>query len=81
MAIYLASEREQVVRSLMQGGRYASEDELIGEALRLLREQHERTAHLEALRQSAEDMRAGRLIPAEEMLAEMKRMLDDIQVP
>jgi antitoxin ParD1/3/4 len=36
MVIYLSGEREQFIRSLVQGGRYASEDEVIEEALRLL---------------------------------------------
>ena len=38
MVIHLSEDREQFVRSLLQGGRYASEDEVIEEALRLLEE-------------------------------------------
>ena len=41
MAIPLSGGREQVVRSLMQGGRYGSVDEVIDEALRLLEERDE----------------------------------------
>jgi antitoxin ParD1/3/4 len=40
MIIHLSGDRERFVRSLVQGGRYASEDEVIDEALRLLEEQH-----------------------------------------
>jgi antitoxin ParD1/3/4 len=36
MIIHLSESREQFVRSLVQGGRYASEAEVIDEALRLL---------------------------------------------
>jgi len=42
MTIHLSGEREQFIRSLVQGGRYASEAEVIEEALRLL-EQRDRT--------------------------------------
>jgi antitoxin ParD1/3/4 len=41
MTIHLSGEREQFIRSLVQGGRYASENEVIEEALRLL-EQRDR---------------------------------------
>jgi antitoxin ParD1/3/4 len=36
MVIHLSGEREQFVRSLVQGGRYVSESEVVEEALRLL---------------------------------------------
>lgn len=36
MVIGLSDEQEQVIRALVQGGRYASETEVIEEALRLL---------------------------------------------
>ncbi len=38
MNIYLSGEREQIVRSFVQGGQYGSEDEVIDAALRLLQE-------------------------------------------
>jgi putative addiction module CopG family antidote len=43
MTIHLSEDRERLVRSLVQGGEYASEDEVIGEALRLLQERDEQT--------------------------------------
>ncbi len=43
MTIHLSDDREQVVRSIMQGGQYASEDEVIDEALRLLQERDEQS--------------------------------------
>jgi antitoxin ParD1/3/4 len=41
MTIHLSGDREQFVRSLVQGGRYSSEDDVIEEALRLLEERDE----------------------------------------
>jgi antitoxin ParD1/3/4 len=38
MTIQLSGDREQLVRSLVEGGQFASEDEVIDEALRLLQE-------------------------------------------
>jgi len=43
MTIPSSETREQMVRSLMRGGRYASEDEVIDEALRLLEARDEQT--------------------------------------
>ena len=41
MTIHLSADREQIVRSFVQAGRFASEDEVIDEALRLLQEREE----------------------------------------
>ncbi len=49
MMIQLSEEREQLVRSLMQDGGFASEDEVIDTALRLLQE-HDEQAMLAELR-------------------------------
>jgi antitoxin ParD1/3/4 len=49
MTIHLSGEREQLVRALVQGGQYASEDDVIGEALRLLQERDDQ-AQLAVLR-------------------------------
>lgn len=46
MTIHLSGEREQAVRSLMQSGRYTSEDEVIAEALHLLEERNERSGRI-----------------------------------
>ncbi len=39
MTIHLSGDRERFVRSLVRDGRYASESEVVEEALRLLEEQ------------------------------------------
>jgi putative addiction module CopG family antidote len=41
MMIQLSGDREQIVRSLIQDGRFASEEEVIDEALRPLQERDE----------------------------------------
>ena len=49
MTIHLSGDREQLVRALIQSGRYASEDEVIAQALRLLQERDDQ-AKLAVLR-------------------------------
>ncbi len=49
MPIHLSGEREQLVRSFVQGGQYGSEDEVIDAALRLLQERDDQ-AKLAVLR-------------------------------
>jgi PHD/YefM family antitoxin component YafN of YafNO toxin-antitoxin module len=39
-----------------------------------------RAERMDSLRESIEDMRAGRIVPAEEMLAEMRQILAEKQV-
>jgi antitoxin ParD1/3/4 len=75
MIIHLSGEREQLVRSFVQGGRFASEDEVIDEALRLLRQREdaEQARVLEGIHQGIEDMKAGRSRPADEVFADIRR--------
>jgi antitoxin ParD1/3/4 len=49
MTIHLSGDREQLVRALIQSGQYASEDEVIDQALRLLQERDDQ-AKLAVLR-------------------------------
>ncbi len=75
MTIHLPEHREQFVRDLVQSGRYASEDEVIDKAVRLLqeREEAEQARVLEGIRQGLEDMKAGRGKPADEVFADIRR--------
>jgi len=41
MTIHLSGDREEIVRSFIEDGRFTSEDEVIDEALRLLQERDE----------------------------------------
>jgi antitoxin ParD1/3/4 len=66
MMIHLSEEREQIVRSLMQDGRFASEDEVIGEALRLFEERDDQAKLAELRREIAigiEQADRGELLP------------------
>ena len=49
MTIHLSGDREEIVRSFIEDGRFTSEDEVIDEALRLLQERDEQ-AKLASLR-------------------------------
>jgi antitoxin ParD1/3/4 len=66
MIIQLSEEREQIVRSLVEEGRFASEEEVIGEALRLLQERDEQAKLAELRREIAvgiEQADRGELVP------------------
>jgi Arc/MetJ-type ribon-helix-helix transcriptional regulator len=41
MTIHLSGQREQIVISLLKAGKFASEDEVIDEALRLVRQRYQ----------------------------------------
>jgi antitoxin ParD1/3/4 len=43
MTIHLTGDREELIRSLIEGGQFATEDEVIDEALRLLREREDQS--------------------------------------
>jgi putative addiction module CopG family antidote len=83
MTIYLSDDHQQFVHSLVQGGKYASEDDVIAEALRLLQERHEQAMQaddvLAATRRSLAEADAGLGRPASEMFAEMKQILAETQ--
>ena len=53
MNLHLSGEREQIVREFLQDGRFASEDEVIDEALRLLQERDEQTGLVDLRREIA----------------------------
>ena len=53
MTIQLSDDRQQFLHSLLQGGRYTSEDEVIDEALRLLEERDEQAKLAELRREIA----------------------------
>ncbi len=78
MTIHLPEHREQFVRGLVQSGRYASEDEVIDKAVRLLQqpEDAEQARVLAGIRQGLEDMHAGRTQPLAEAVADIRRELN-----
>jgi putative addiction module CopG family antidote len=78
MNTQLPADLEQFVQAQVRSGRFASTDEAITAAVRLLRRQEEaeEARVLEGVRQGLEDMRAGRGRPAEEVFAEIRRELN-----
>ena len=75
MNTHLPADLEQFVQAKVRSGRFASPDEAITAAVRLLRQQEEaeEARVLEGIRQGLEDMRAGRGRPAEEVFADIRR--------
>jgi antitoxin ParD1/3/4 len=68
MNIQLAGDREQIVRSFIQDGRFSSEDEVIDEALRLLQERDEQAKLADLRREIAigiDQADRGELVPFE----------------
>ena len=49
MTIHLSEGRERFVRSLVRDGRYASETEVVDEALRLLEQQDQKAGEVEEI--------------------------------
>lgn len=74
MNTHLPPDLEQFVRAKVRGGRFASADEAITAAVRLLRqrEEAEEAQVLESVRNGLDDMRAGRGRPAEEAFADIR---------
>jgi putative addiction module CopG family antidote len=70
---HLPADLEQFVQAKVLGGRFTSPDEAIAAGVRLLRQQEEaedaRTQ--EGIRQSLEDVRAGRTRPVAEAFAKI----------
>jgi putative addiction module CopG family antidote len=83
MIARLPVDLERFVQAKVQSGRFASSDEAIAEAVRLLqrREEAEEARVLEGIRRGLEDMRAGRTQPLAEAFADIRRDLNLPQGP
>lgn len=77
MDAHISERWEPFIRAQVQSGRFASEDELLDEALRLLERNQaaEKARDIEGIRQGLEDMRAGRTQPLDEAFADIRREL------
>jgi putative addiction module CopG family antidote len=75
MNTHLPADLEQFVKAKVKSGRFASSDEAITEAVRLLREREEaeEARVVEGIRQGLQDMRAGRGRPADDVFADIRR--------
>jgi antitoxin ParD1/3/4 len=74
MTLRLPERWETFVNSQVQSGRFASGEEVMGEALKLLEARMRREAEtLEAIRRGLEDVDAGRTRPWDEFMADLHR--------
>jgi antitoxin ParD1/3/4 len=78
MNTHLPADLEQFVKAKVKSGRFTTSDEVITEAVRLLRqrEEAEEARTLEGIRQGLVDMHAGRGRPADQVFAEFRRDLN-----
>jgi putative addiction module CopG family antidote len=78
MNTHLPEDLERFVHAKVQSGRFASADEAITAAVRLLRKQEEGedARALEGIRLGLEDMRAGRTQPLADAFAAIRRDLN-----
>jgi antitoxin ParD1/3/4 len=77
MNTHLPEDLERFVHAKVKSGRFASSDEAITEAVRLLRqrEEAEEARALEGIRQGLEDIRQGRTQPLAEAFDDIRRDL------
>ena len=73
MSADLGSTLENYVSKLVEQGRYNSKSEVLREGVRLVQEREQKFSALSAaIERGLADADAGRLIPAEEVFAELK---------
>jgi antitoxin ParD1/3/4 len=75
MTFHLPEDLERFVQTKVQNGRFASANEAITEAVRLLRvrEEAEEARVKAGIQQGIEEMNAGRGRPADEVFADIRR--------
>jgi putative addiction module CopG family antidote len=75
MIVNLPEDLERYIEGRVELGRYASPDEALAAAVRLLRqrEEAEEARALEGIRQGLEDMKAGRTATLEEFKEHVRR--------
>jgi putative addiction module CopG family antidote len=80
MTTHLPEDLERFVKAKVKSGRFASSDQAIAEAVRLLqqREEAEEARALHGIEQGLEDLRAGRTQPLAEAFADIRR---DLELP
>ncbi len=73
MTVELGPQLERLVEDLVRNGRYQSKSEVLREGVRLVQDREARLAALMAeIDKGIDDIEAGRLIPAEEVFAELE---------
>ena len=78
MNAHISDRWDSFIHTQLQSGRFSSADDVIDEALELLkrREEREKALDLEGIRRGLEDMRAGRTQPLDEAFADIRRELN-----
>lgn len=78
--IDLGPRAEDAIAELVRSGRYGSRDDVLREGVRLLLDREAKLAELDAkIHEGLADIEAGRVSPAEEVFAELrKRFVDPV---
>ncbi len=75
----LGKPLEDYLNSLVKSGRYGSRSEVLREGVRLVQERETKLAALDALLEEAlDDVKAGRVLPADEVFAEVRELIDEV---
>src|SRR5690606_2356122 len=70
---------EKVVTDLVENGRYNSKSEVLREGVRLVQEREARLREMDAMIEAGlDDIDAGRTIPAEEVVAELRLLVAEL---
>ena len=78
-SVDLGKKLESVVSNLVKNGRYNSRSEVIREGVRLVEERERRLAERDkALAEGLADIKAGRVYPADEVFAEVRRRIREV---
>ena len=76
MDLNLPENLNAFVKAQVRSGRFASEQEVLAEAVRTLQSSLEQADTIEAIRQGIADVDAGRTQPLAEVIAEIRRDLN-----
>ncbi len=75
MNVQLPEKLDAFVKEQVRNGRFASEQDVMAEALRALQARINEAESIEAIRQGIADIDAGRTVPLEEFKDEVRRTL------
>lgn len=78
-SVNLGVQLEAIVDKLVKGGRYGSRSEVLREGVRLVQEREAKLARFDAeIQKGLDDVKAGRVIPAEEAFDRLDAYLDEL---
>jgi antitoxin ParD1/3/4 len=77
LRVTLDARSKKLTTRLIKSGLYASADQAVSAAMRLLEaQQRERAEEIAAVRRGLEDVRAGRTRPADDVFADLRRAIE-----